>query len=598
MNLTTVGNGKYRIDSILGQGDFCIAYRGTNQVTGQIVAIRTLDPNLDPDQNIPQLRHQFMAIAKRWSRCQHPNLVGIIDLFDELGFPFLVMTYTPGQSLQEYLKTQPPLPVPQAIHYIRQIALALQVIHQQGLIHCNLQPACIIKPTGSNSVILSGLGVGSHLKPDQLNRYIYNRPLCGGYAALEQYLPNEQPSPATDIYALSALLYYLLTGETPLEAPLCANQLTGELIGVEKPSLRKLHPDLNPDVEEAVRWGLEIQASNRPSNISEWLNILPTPEKALIIREPVVKVPYQNHNRETQTSTRNTPNDNSATSAGYHRQQSSTKYMRRSPVPKWGLFLAFFLTSMISGWLGFAITRSYSQQLATRPSDSYLKSEKEPRLVIDPNSPIFETPALVGENQESDLISDQDLELLGDGSTNLAELIKDVAFQPTTDDDQYLYNGSGGITSRDDYADQAFPESPSSSYWQNYPALEPLPTQNSHDDHTHNRPTEDYGDRIPARRSNQTTIDDFRPSYPLELPELAPVNPDILNNSPLDRDLPTTLPQRQVQDDYDQWLDNQLRESDRPLEDENPKRWDEFVPPRPSQPDWELSQFFTSRPQG
>ncbi len=594
MNLTTVGNGKYRIDRILGQGDFCITYRGTNQVTGQMVAIKTLDPNLDDDQNIPQLRHQLIAIAKRWSRCQHPNLVGVIDLFDEQGFPFLVMTYTPGQSLQDYLKTQPPLPVPQAIHYIRQIALALQAIHQQGLIHCNLQPAYIIKPTGANSVILSGLGVGNHLKPDQLNRYIYNRRLSGGYAALEQYLPNEQPSQATDIYALSALLYYLLTGETPLEAPLCANQLTGQLIGVEKPSVGKLHPDLNPEVEEAVRWGLEIEASNRPSNISEWLNILPTPEKALIIRETVIKIPYHNHNRETETDT---PNDNSATPAGYERQQSTTKQIRRSPVPQWGLLLVFLLTSMISGWLGFAITRSYSQKLATPPSNGDLKSEKELGLVIDPNSPIFETPALVGENQGLPGPAN-DLELLGDGSTNLAELLKDVAFSETQEHDQSLYNSSGGITSTDDYADQAFPESPTSSYWQNYPALEPSPTQNSRDDHTRNGPTEHYGDRIPARGSHETTIEDFRPSYPLELPELAPVNPNILNNSPLDQDLPTTLPQREIEDDYDQWLNNQRRSSDRILEEENPKRWDEFIPPRPSQPDWELSQFFTFRPQG
>lgn len=588
MNSTTqtiLQNGKYRIDSILSRGRFAITYRATHQNIGQTVVIKTLNPNLNSDQNTPELIHQFIAIAKRWSLCQHPNLVRVLDLFEERGHPFLVTTYVPGQSLQSNLQTQPPLPAQQAIHYIRQIASVLQVVHQQGLIHCNLKPDSIIKQTGTNIVMLSGFGVNSYLKPNQLNRYIPNRPLSGGYAALEQYLPHEHPTPATDIYGLCATLYYLLTGEPPLEAPLCSNQITEQLIKLDKPSLGKFHQNLNPEVEQAIGWGLELQASNRPSTIKHWLDILPTPENALIMRESVQVAPQHNYPKTPHPPAATPPQRQSPPKALGRRRKTTTNNINLPTSP---LFIVplFVLTGLIAGWFGFSVTRSYGQNLIQSNDSTYLKSQKQiDTLIIDPSKPIFETPGLVGENQEEDLLSDEDLELLGDGSTNLGELLKDVAYQET-DSYQDTYNTSEStVTESWEY------ESPSSSSGNDYPPLEPLPNSDRYYD---NYDTRNY------QQENYPHSQPYKYSSPQDLPTLAPVNPDVLNEPTINQDVSPTTPEQPAENYYQQWLQNEPRSLDQTPDsyNHNPKRWDEPPPLETSKPDWELSKTVPVTPQG
>ncbi|MGC9528876.1 MAG: protein kinase domain-containing protein [Limnospira sp.] len=565
---TILQHGKYRLDRVLGRGEFGVTYQATHLHIGQTVAIKTLSRHPGEQHDISQLRHQAIAIAQRWSLCQHPNLVRILDLFDEGGYPFIVMQFVPGESLQTLVRPGHPLPAPQAVHYIRQIASALDIAHRQGLLHCNLQPTSIVRRTGSRLVMLADFGVGSFLQPDTANRYVPNRALGGGFAALEQYLPHEKPTPGTDIYRLSAILYYLLTGEAPLEAPLCASHLTEELLRTKKPSLRQFQPNLNPAVEEAVRWGLELQSRQRPSSISEWLNVLCVPE-------PAPAVGPANHEV--------TPPPPPPTRAVNERQppkppSPQPKIRKRSRLRVAPLFV---LTALLSGWAGFEVTRRYGNGIATRFDPDFDRSGDEvEQLVLDPSKPIFQEPDWEGKKPDSEWDGIGEPQLLGDGSTDVGELLEDVAYEewerePFPD----LYESSQAMETPDDDASEMSPEPSESGYfnsydWDDYSSDAPLsPADESY------RPPEIPGQEYPYDQAPEPAVPE-RPSD-----ATSPEPPAAPGGEREWRDIPPPLPPAEVSEP---WTPEESRSAD-PTPETGTKRWDEFPPSEAARPELEWS---------
>jgi serine/threonine-protein kinase len=109
MNLTAetaLQNGKYVLDTQLSKGVFGITYRATNTESGQTVVIKTLGESLRQHSDFDQFKQQFLELAKRLSRCKHPNLVQVLDCFEEAGRPYLVMEYIPGQTLAELIQSR------------------------------------------------------------------------------------------------------------------------------------------------------------------------------------------------------------------------------------------------------------------------------------------------------------------------------------------------------------------------------------------------------------------------------------------------------------------------------------------------------------
>ena len=122
---TILNNGQYKIERVLGRGEYGITYSAIDVRRQQIVAIKTVNPNLRHHTEFAQFQHHFKAVARRLSQCQHPNLVKVLEVFEDRGLPFMVMNYIPGQPLINSLQLGSPLPVTQAVQLIRQIASAL-----------------------------------------------------------------------------------------------------------------------------------------------------------------------------------------------------------------------------------------------------------------------------------------------------------------------------------------------------------------------------------------------------------------------------------------------------------------------------------------
>jgi serine/threonine protein kinase len=207
-------DGKYTLDQELGQGGFGITYKATNHALKRIVVIKTLNESLRQDPNFPDSEQRFQDEARRLAKCDHPNIVRVTDFFVEDGLPYIVMDYIPGETLADIVMPDNPLPEAIALHYIRQVGEALKAVHQSGLLHRDVKPRNLILREGSDEVVLIDFGIAREFTPGVTQTH--TGIISAGYAPIEQYMPQFKRTPTTDVYALAATFYTLLTAEVPI----------------------------------------------------------------------------------------------------------------------------------------------------------------------------------------------------------------------------------------------------------------------------------------------------------------------------------------------------------------------------------------------
>lgn len=261
----TLQDGKYTLDQELGQGGFGTTFKATHHYLGRAVVIKTLNESLSSHPEFPKFRRKFQDEARRLALCIHPHIVQVSDFFREDQRPYIVMEYILGYTLDTLVSPERSLPEAIAIHYIRQIGAALQVVHRNGLLHRDVKPQNIMLRQGTQKVVLIDFGIAREFTPGLTQTH--TNTLSEGYAPIEQYLPQEKRTPATDVYGLAATLYTLLTGQVPIASILRHRR--------SMPAPHDLQPQLSAAVNQAVVQGMAIEASDRPTSVDEWLSLLP-----------------------------------------------------------------------------------------------------------------------------------------------------------------------------------------------------------------------------------------------------------------------------------------------------------------------------------
>ncbi len=261
----TLQEGKYTLERELGRGGFGVTFQATHHALNQVVAIKTIEESWCQHPKFRQLQQKFQEEARRLALCIHPNIVRVSDIFSEDGLPYMVMEYIQGQSLDRLVLSSP-LPEETAIYYIRQVGAALKVVHQNGLLHHDVKPQNIMLLQDTQEVVLIGFGIAREFIAGLTQRY--TRLLSQGYAPVEQYLPKVKRTPAIDIYGLAATLYTLLTAQVPITSTLRKRQPL-----VPRCSLQ---PQLDPATNQAVVWGMAVDADQRPASVADWLALLPS----------------------------------------------------------------------------------------------------------------------------------------------------------------------------------------------------------------------------------------------------------------------------------------------------------------------------------
>ncbi|MBD2292071.1 protein kinase [Anabaena sphaerica FACHB-251] len=263
---TILQSGKYTIIQEIGRGGFGITFKATHHYLGQEVVMKTINERLRQHSDFPKFERQFQDEARRLAACVHPNIVRVSDFFVENSLPYMVMEYIPGETLgQAFVLPGIPLSEETAIHYIRQIGAALQVVHNNGLLHRDIKPDNIILRQGTQEVVLIDFGIAREFNSGV--RQTHTGLVSEGYAPIEQYLTQAPRTTATDVYGLAATLYALLTGQVPIPALLRDRE--------PMPSPRELQPHLSAAINQAVMRGMAVESRFRPPTVAEWLQLLP-----------------------------------------------------------------------------------------------------------------------------------------------------------------------------------------------------------------------------------------------------------------------------------------------------------------------------------
>ena len=271
----TLQDGNYRILKVLGQGGFGITYLAIQVRLDRKVAIKEFFMKDFCERNettrqvtlgtagsretVNSCRKKFLKEAKHIAKLDHPNIIRIIDVFDENSTSYYVMEYIEGGSLSNKLGTTG-LSMSDATRYILQVAEALKYIHKQNIAHLDIKPSNIML-NGNDEIVLIDFGVSKQYDFSTGGQTSVSPVGCSsGYAPLEQYDPNgvKDFSPQTDIYSLGATYFKLLTGITPpnafritkdfLQEKLKANGVPIAVISIICKSMEKLKENRFSDV--------------------------------------------------------------------------------------------------------------------------------------------------------------------------------------------------------------------------------------------------------------------------------------------------------------------------------------------------------------
>jgi len=273
-------NSEYRIISLLGQGGFGITYLAEQLSLSRKVAIKEffMKENCNRDENtsevsvpsvgcrelVAKFKQKFLREARMIAKLDNPHIVKIHDVFEENGTAYYVMEYLDGGSLIDEVKQRGPMSEPKALGYIQQVASALDYLHGMNILHFDIKPANILIGNAGQAMLID-FGISKHYDAGGSQTSSTPVGISKGYAPLEQYQQGEISTftPATDIYALGATLYYLLLGQTPPSAS-----------EVNEEGVVALPAHLSAPVRKAIEKAMSPRRKDRPQSVKAFLSLL------------------------------------------------------------------------------------------------------------------------------------------------------------------------------------------------------------------------------------------------------------------------------------------------------------------------------------
>ena len=217
--------GRYKINSLLGEGGMGAVFKARDETLKRDVALKVMNPQFS---RLPNFQERFLQEARTVARLSHPNIVQIFDfgqqVLDEVQQLFIVMEFIPGQNLslalKEYRNRNQPFPLLEAMEMMRQVALALEYAHQQGVLHRDLKPDNVIlrsepMPNLPYRPVITDLGLAK-LTGGDVETQVGTTMGTPAYMSPEQSL-GQQATAASDIYSLGIMFYELCTGQLPFQ---------------------------------------------------------------------------------------------------------------------------------------------------------------------------------------------------------------------------------------------------------------------------------------------------------------------------------------------------------------------------------------------
>ena len=292
---TTLQGGKYRIDRVLGQGGFGITYLAEEVSTHKRVAVKELfianqgqalngrNGNIVTVTNVSNQvvfdkhREKFKKEASRLATLRHKNLVRVFEWFEENGTVYYAMDFIEGQSLRDKLNREGALSESLVMNYFQQLLSALQVVHEKNIWHLDIKPENIMVDR-NNHIYLIDFGASKHI--EQSNGTLTTSSMLVGSPG---YYPPEQSTETmknigawTDIYALGATLYNLLT---------CRNPPTFDVIISEGRNAFLFPSSISSQTQDLIVQMMKVNRNERPQSVSQIIAIFDKEERHVTILE-------------------------------------------------------------------------------------------------------------------------------------------------------------------------------------------------------------------------------------------------------------------------------------------------------------------------
>lgn len=267
---------RYIVQRIIGRGGMgSIFLAEDNRLEGRLCAIKQVQPETAlPEDLRVQGRDQFYREASVLARLDHPNLPKVSDFFSESVYDYLVMDFIPGDDLKTLLNRARRdgefLPQEEVLEWTRQLLNAVDYLHSQDppVIHRDIKPSNL-KVTPNGVLKLVDFGLVKQLVPDEITVTVIQGRGTALYTPLEQYGGDTGHTDArTDVYALGATLYHLLTNQPPVEAK--QRFLDPDTFA----SPNQLNPDVSPAVSRAIWSALSLHPDQRPQSVALFRDML------------------------------------------------------------------------------------------------------------------------------------------------------------------------------------------------------------------------------------------------------------------------------------------------------------------------------------
>lgn len=300
---TNLCDSKYTIEAKIGEGGFGITYKAIQNGLNRVVCIKEYFPagkctratkkntvfvQGTSEQVFEKYRQAFVREAKMLATLHHPNIVEVLDVFDENNTSYMVMTFVKGKSLQQIVETRGKLPYPETVNYIAQITNAIGYIHDHHILHRDIKPDNIMITADFKAILID---FGSAREFEQDKTQVHTSMLTHGYAPTEQYTANSRKGSYTDIYAIGATFYFVLTGKVPMES---AARLTEQM-----PSPKDLVPEIPEEANRTILKAMQLKAENRHQTVHEFMDDIRNVKPSVLVDETIGGSPQQPTSKRT-----------------------------------------------------------------------------------------------------------------------------------------------------------------------------------------------------------------------------------------------------------------------------------------------------------
>lgn len=288
---------RYEILEPIGQGGFGITYKALDRLENDLVCVKELfiSGNSSRDGSLgvvsqsfgnvdfAYFKRRFLDEANTLSKIKHENIVKVRDYFEVNDTAYMVMDYIKGQNLKDWIEQKGKLNEKEALDLFSQLLNAVEAVHEHNILHRDIKPDNIIL-TPEKKLVLIDFGTAK-FNDNAVHNHSTLVVVNHGYAPPEQFSSDKPKGKYTDVYALGATLYFMLTGQKPAPP---SDRMIEEL-----QPIKAFHTEVSEKTEAAAMKALKLKPSERFQSVREFREVLFSEAKVSDEPTVVVEVPHK-----------------------------------------------------------------------------------------------------------------------------------------------------------------------------------------------------------------------------------------------------------------------------------------------------------------